>query len=464
MRKYSIIVSVFSILASAFCIISLSATSFASVALLPLAFAAVFPMFFPLSYLNKNAHITIVLVYLLFFIRMVFLPVFGIIDGYFVLGSNTALNKYCNKAVLLAIYEFLAVTISLYLLTLSRKTTIVRSNLSLSGNRFIYILLVLVGAVLFFTVGRNMDLFEFGFKAVGGDFERSGDIEDRGIVHLLISAGILFLFLLVESFFSKKYNAHHHKQYVLYAIIIAMIMVSIITGERRTSQIYKGFACIWLLIGLYPLYTKRISRSLILVAAIVIAGMTLYKQYHAFLYDSYAEALGNASRVGMGTGTLDAYFYGVNTISKNLAFSDSGYVDFSNLLYDFVRNIFGVNFFVPRGIPLTSELYNLTLSSGESATGYLLSSVGYGYSYFGGLLAPVFSCLNVLILIILERLMRSTSSIEMSYVWAFLFMRFGFGFLGSFPPLLNLTTRNLFVNGGIVLVASFFNKSIKRVS
>ena len=128
-------------------------------------------------------------------------------------------------------------------------------------------------------------------------------------------------------------------------------------------------------------------------------------------------------------------------------------------LPSFVRNIFGLNYIIPRGYPLTSELYNLTLSYGEEETGYLLSSVGYGYAFLGVGLAPIFTCFNVFVMLLLERAMRTTSSIEMSYIWAFLFMRFSFGFLGSFPPLINLTSRMLLVNGGIVLVAAFFNKS-----
>ena len=200
---------------------------------------------------------------------------------------------------------------------------------------------------------------------------------------------------------------------------------------------------------------------MVIVAAVIIAGMTLYKQYHAFLYETYAEALTHARGVGMSTGMLDAYFYGINTISKNLAFADKGQFSITNLLYDFARNTFGLNYIVPRGYPLTSELYNLTLSYGEAETGYLLSSVGYGYAFLGFGLAPVFTCFNVLIMLWLEKAMRSTSSIEMSYIWAFLFMRFSFGFLGSFPPLINLTSRMLLVNGGIVLIATFFNKPKK---
>ena len=191
-------------------------------------------------------------------------------------------------------------------------------HLALSGNRLIYWALVLIAVILYYRVGRNLGMFEFGVKSIGGEYERSGDVELGGIDRLLIGTGVNFLFFLFISYFSKRYLICHNQKYVVFSIVVAMIMICIITGERRTSQIYKGFACIWLLIGLYPSYKKKISGSLLMVAALVIAGMTLYKQYHAFLYDSYAEALSHASGIGMSTCILDAYFYGVNTISKNL--------------------------------------------------------------------------------------------------------------------------------------------------
>lgn len=462
MKNSHIIVSAISFIAAIYCIAALP-SGFKTVAMLPLFFSVGFMFLFPMSFRSASSKITVALVYSLFFMRMVFIPVYGIIDGYFSGEVNSTLANYCSMSVGLSLYEFVIVCVILSLAVFNKKSSIAPRSLSLAGNKTIYSIIILVALVLFVTRGRNMGFFEFGFKSIGGDLERSGDVEEGGILRMLISLGITFFYLLLTSHFAKRYRSTSAQKYVTYSIIIAMVMISIISGERRTSQIYKGFACIWLLIGLYPFYKKKVTSSLVIVAAVVIAGMTLYKQYHAFLYETYAEALTHARGVGMRTGMLDAYFYGINTISKNLAFADMGHLSITNLLYDFARNTFGINYIVPRGYPLTSELYNLTLSYGEAETGYLLSSVGYGYAFLGFGLAPVFTCFNVLIMLWLEKAMRSTSSIEMSYIWAFLFMRFSFGFLGSFPPLINLTSRMLLVNGGIVLIATFFNKSKNRV-
>ena len=462
MKSSRIIVSAFSFIAAVYCLAALP-SGFKSVAMLPLVFPVFFMFLFDASFRNTSSRITVALVYSLFFMRMVFIPIYGIFDGYFDGEVNATLSQYCSKSVMLALYEYVIVCVILFISVTNKKGVISPKTLNLAGNKAFYYIIILVALVLFVARGRHMGFFEFGFKSIGGDLERSGDVEEGGILRLIISLGITFFYLLVTSHFAKKYRSTSSQKYVTYSIIIAMVMISIISGERRTSQIYKGFACIWLLVGLYPFYKKKVTSSLVIVAAVVIAGMTLYKQYHAFLYETYAEALTHARGVGMSTGMLDAYFYGLNTISKNLAFADMGHLSITNLLYDFARNTFGLNYIVPRGYPLTSELYNLTLSYGEAETGYLLSSVGYGYAFLGVGLAPLFTCFNVLIMVLLEKAMRSTSSIEMSYIWAFLFMRFSFGFLGSFPPLINLTSRMLLVNGGIVLIASFLNNANKKV-
>lgn len=463
MKNSHIIVATISFIASLYCLVVLP-NGFTAVAMLPFFFSIVFLFLFPSSFRNRTSRITVALVYFLFFVRMVFIPVYGIFDDFFVGDVSSTLSEYCSLSVGLSLYEFLIVCFILALLVSKKKNDTVKRTLNLAGNKTFYTVIILVALALFVTRGRHMGFFEFGFKSIGGDLERSGDIEEGLLLRSIIGLGITFFYLLLTSHFAKRYRATSSQKYVTYSIIISMVMISIISGERRTSQLYKGFACIWLLVSLYPLYRKRTTRSLVLVAGIVIAGMTLYKQYHAFLYDTYAEALSHARSVGMSTGMLDAYFYGLNTISKNIAFADMDHLTISNLLYDFARNTFGVNYIVPRGYPLTSELYNLSLSYGEAETGYLLSSVGYGYAFLGVGLAPMFTCFNVLVMFLLERAMRTTSSIEMSYIWAFLFMRFSFGFLGSVPPLINLSSRVLFMNGGLVLAASFFRNTVKRAA
>ena len=209
---------------------------------------------------------------------------------------------------------------------------------------------------------------------------------------------------------------------------------------------------------MFPSAQKRINRAIIGAAVFVLIMMTVYKHFNAFLYDSYSEAIENASfNEVFSPGMFDAYFYGINTIVKNINFGEISQLGIFHSLYDLARCTFGLNFCVPRNIGLTSELYNLYLYGGEQSHGYLLSSIGYGYIYLGIVLAPLFSCINIICLMFFERKMKTATSVEMTYIWAFVFMRFGFGVLGSLPPLVSLITRYLFFSGSIYLLAKKIN-------
>ena len=236
-------------------------------------------------------------------------------------------------------------------------------------------------------------------------------------------------------------------------------MVCIIVGERRTSQLYIAFASCWLLIRLFP-YQKRSIISFVGGAAvIVISIMTIYKQFHAFLYGSYIEALQNTSMSkGMSPELLDAYFYGIDTVIKNISYGKVANLGIGNLLYDFVRSTFGLHFLFKGDGLMTSQAYNMYIYSGNQTTGLLISSIGYGYIYFGFILAPIFTCINLIIMCSIEKRMRICDSIEMAYIWAFIFMRFGFGFLGAIPPLINIATQTLLIKGGIYFAARYIIK------
>ena len=187
--------------------------------------------------------------------------------------------------------------------------------------------------------------------------------------------------------------------------------------------------------------------------------MTIYKQFHAFLYGSYIEALQNTTvDRGLSPGLLDAYFYGVETIVKNISYGQVANLDFGDMLYDFVRSAFGLHFLFKGDTLLTSQSYNMFIYSGEQATGLLLSSVGYGYIYFGTILSPIFTCINIMLMGGIEKKMRLSDSIEMTYIWAFIFMRFAFGFLGAMPPLINIATQTLLIDGGVYMFAKNITK------
>lgn len=456
MKSLKILIFI-SIILSTFSCLLCQNQSYSTLFILPVTF--LFCLIFLLSGIERRFNsITIGIIGILLWVRLVLIPLLGVFDYNYQIKCTDNSNTM-NMAVLLCVYESIIVSFVTFLLSKKRVVTTYICQRELFGNRIVYILFIVFAIVIFGAIGKDMHLFEFAIKSIGqGERTEEGLSANILLVRQIISSGLLFLFFYIVDNFRRKYLKYRNLKYVIYSLFCAVLMVCIIVGERRTSQIYIAFSSCWLLIHLFPKFKSKILGTIVSAAIIVLVMMTVYKHFNAFLYDSYVEAVKHGDmESGFSASMFDAYFYGIGTIKKNIDFGN--YVNLSILgcLYDLARCTFGLNFIVPRNMGLTSELYNLYLYGGEQTHGYLLSSVGYGYIYFGPILAPIFSCINVLALSFFEKKMKTARSIEMTYIWAFVFMRLGFGFLGSLPSLVSLITRYLFFNWSLYFVAKKIN-------
>ena len=112
-----------------------------------------------------------------------------------------------------------------------------------------------------------------------------------------------------------------------------------------------------------------------------------------------------------------------------------------------MRSIFGLHFLIKDSGFTTSQLYNLSIYGYGQTNGYLFSGIAYGYAYFGLILSPLMPLFNVSMMAGIEKIMNKCCSIEMSYVYALIFIRFAFGFEGECAPLINMVTRTLIIYG-----------------
>lgn len=398
---------------------------------------------------------------------MVMLPFYGTVSG--VYSSQSAapeLQQFLLSSIFLCLYDSFAIFI--LLLVVSTKITNSPRLLvtgGLYGQKGVYIVLCLIALLVFVTVGRHMHLFDFAIKPVGDGLEREGDIVDSRalLIGSIVGTGVTFLFFLLLNRFHKQYNRTLSDKYFVFSIICALLIISIITGERRTSQLYKGFASAYVLLSLYPQKSRKTLSTIGIFVFIILALMTVYKQFNAYMYDSYSEAMQNASlNKGLSYKAIDSYFYGISTIATNLYYGQQMNLGASQLIYDFFRNVFGINFFIHDDKLLTTQTYNMVIYSGEQTTGLLLTSVGYGYLFGGFLLAPFATIFNVLIMLFFERCLRNSKTIEWQYVFAFVFIRFAFGVLSATPPLINLISRLLVINGSIIIIARMIKNFVIR--
>lgn len=434
--------------------------------LLPTTFLIIY-LFILIITINKNVFkVTAAFFIGLSWIRYVLIPMVtsftGIYNGVaYIYTSQSSIRL----AILLVSYE-LIITSSLLLFLIKLNENKITLNheskrLKLGGNKYIYIIVILVALILYLTIGKSYDLINFIVLSVGSS-ERIGDIDSTFLIFIrqIITSAIIFLFIIVTDWSKKKFDQTKKTKYVNIALIIALVNVSIIVGERRTNQVYTALIVIFILVQTFEKYSKKIIILITSVAVGVLAFMSIYKHFGAFAYDSYSEAIQSSNfTLEFINETLQAYFFGTQNVAAVIEFSKNINLDFSNLIFDFTRSTFGLSFLVKGKGTLTSELFNTYIYGSQTATGHVISGVGYGYIFFGSLFSPLIVCMNLFIATKLENLFKKTQMFEMKYVYGYMLIRFITNIFVNTAPLISLASNMLLTTGLIYFVASIFRKN-----
>lgn len=431
--------------------------------LLPLAFLIAI-LFLYLSQKRKlDFSLTVFGYVFLSFLRLVLLPLIGSISGYYNITPSFVNVSSINLGILLMIVEHFTVSIFIFFLNYKfSKTSYKHSSIyKLYGSKIGYIAFVFIAFLLFVFLGRNLNLFSFVFISL--DQTRVGDIADFDSLWIrsFISYGIDFLYILLIVILKNRFIKFRSKKYYYLSVILSMVMIFIIVGERRSSQIYTAFAVGFILYLFYPKQRKTSIRIVFMTMLITLFFMTIYKSYNAFLYDSYTDVISNLNiDLYKYSSILDSNFFGPNVIGRNLSNSTSSVFSFQQLSYDFFRSIFGLSQLLKSYSYTTTQLYNLTIYNGASTSGYLYSSIAYGYYYFGFVFSYIFSFFSILIAFYLESRMKRTKYIEFAFLWTILFARSIMTIYSEPTTFINYSTR-YFVIFMLVVLTSRFIKLLK---
>lgn len=422
--------------------------------------------------LNKGRFLITLYSYLILsMIRMVIIPLFSSLSGLY----NGVSYIYSSMdsiqlAVFLVVYEFIITSIFLSLITNSKNNkyygkSIDNGNLHLEGSKVIYGLFIFMALGLYVLIGRNLNLIQF-FVMSTDSAERYGDVTSTYLVLLrqLFKGSLIFLFTWFTSFCQKKYNFTKKNKYVYYAILLGILNVGVIVGERRSEQIYTSLVVIFILIKVFKEHRKMIVTTILSTALTVLLFMSIYKHFAASAYGSYTEAM-QASTMDLNffTETLQSYFFGTQNVAVVIEMKKHLDLDILNMLYDFGRSIFGFSFILKNKMVMTTEYFNTFIYGVTKANGHVISGVGYGYYYLGSLLAPLIVCLNIYISIKLEKKFNNTDSYEMKYILGYMLLRFTTNIFVNTPPLISLSTIMFGTVGFVYFVAKLFNSN-KRTS
>lgn len=425
--------------------------------LLPMVFLLVYGFVYAPMVKEKSIRLSVAAIILFSWLRCAIMPAVGSLSGYYMFLTSYSTVSSTRKAIILMAIEQIVIAVFLLFITQGKRrdTKQFEPDLKMHGSIPAYLIFIVFALAFFFVYGETAQV-EFFVKSVAGSV-RSGDSVDTAarLATSIFRGGLLYLFLIITEKMRQAYERKDRSLYVNIALLGAVLLVGVIVGERRTSQIYTAFCTIWLLARVFPTRNKRIVITVVSAAGFVLAMLSIYKFFNAFLYDSYSAAFSGVNvDLYWLSSTLDSYFHGIRVVARNIGFADIANLGIKNFFFDIGRSTFGLSFFIKSGgMMTTSELYNSTLYGGSQSTGMLFSSVAYGYEYFGFLFAPLVTCINVWIIVKLEGLLRRCRSIEMNYILSYVFVRFAFGVFANPAPLLS-TASTFFVIQGLVFLAS----------
>ncbi|WP_301405341.1 hypothetical protein [Enterococcus entomosocium] len=431
---------------------------------LPFIFLVLFFLFY-YDYIESNSNPFVIYgIIIMQWIRFVLMPPFcamaGNDNGMIYINPTVSSLKL---AIFFMVIEFLGVSILVKLLVKKNKPKLNKSY-SITGNRIVYGLFFAFSFLLYFAFARGSNLVRFIMIDVG-EGERIGDVTnfiDLIIRQFVLCSFILFFVVSVNHFWIK-YLKTSKKKYFYFSLVIALINVSIIVGERRSAQVYAALCSIWILIILFPKFKNLIITYILVTVGIILFFMSVYKFFGAFLYDSYTEALSNSTLdTGFIAQTLQSYFFGPENIAISIDFFNGFNTNIFQLFFDFLRSIFGLNFIFKDMGTITSIPFNTFVYGFYQETGHVLSGAAYSYGFFGPLFIPLISSINIVLAILIENLLYRVKSLEVIYILVYILSRFITNLFVNTPPLINQATLMGFTCLMVVILANIFNLKINK--
>lgn len=416
---------------------------------------------------TKKYKITVYSIIVLSWLRLVVLPLLSAISGQYGGASYIYVSQDSLQfANYLIIYEFIVTSFFLFFV-IHLKSNFkyggfnLRDKIQLYGNKTVYGLFILVSFLLYITIGRQMNLLEFFVISINTS-ERFGDITSTPLVLLrqIFKVSMIIIFVWCTSYFYNRFKATMNRKYVLYAVILAIINVGVIIGERRSEQLYTLLVIVFILTKIFKDHRKKIIVSVSIATGIVLLFMSIYKHFAAFYYGSYMVAFSTSnSDVSWLSETLHLYFFGTQNVAVAIELKDAVNLNILNMLYDFGRSFFGLSFLFKDKMIMTTEYFNTFIYGVDKAGGHVISGVGYGYIYLWALFSPAIVCLNIFIAIKLEKWFNNTESFEVKYIVGYMLVRFATNIFVNTPPLVSLSTIMLFTGGLLFIVARFFRNN-----
>lgn len=398
------------------------------------------------------------------FLRLVIIP-FSIIISKDKFIDNYPIGKsFFNNSIGIIGIEYLIGALFIMFLTLflNKEKNKKDNNFKVIGSTYFYVFIVIVSFILLvmFPSARETISFLIIRTDASGRVNENVDSFDV-LIRTLFQFSLIIIFIISSYIFYLKYLKNPKFIYTIIPLILGVINISIIIGERRSYQLYTLLSILAIVSILYKKHSNRINTILFLVGSIVFIGVTLYKELYIFNFTSYSQALSSSNVTNMHlTDTLQSYFYGPHNVSGFIEYSKMFGPNYKDYFMDILRSTFGINFIVPDNYLLISQRFNLYLYDNSQMTGHLISSSSYGYGIFGYFF-PIVIIVNISLIALVEYLLRKTNYLEIYFVLFYVLMRMLFNLFSNTAQLVNHASMILLIYG-VIIIASYFSKRLLK--
>lgn len=434
--------------------------------LLPLAYGIIYFLFLS-TVIRRQFSIFTATLMLMSYVRYVLLPVGMVLSGKY---SGKSLSDPSANSVLLAlmlmIYELFA--LSFLLLYLSNKRSFNHTNDNVDdfgkrvfienysrGGKLVFVLFGAFSLALVAMIPHTIVNFNFivPTSLTIKNMSNTGTMEQIATVCLSVTKQLLFLSIAIKCY--NLNNSHNSFLWKFIALIAVLLNSCIYTGTNRSDFILMTIASFLFYLLLFPSMKKVVVPIIFVIIGVALPALSAFRKagiidlsngfngFIASLTDIMWGYSGGPYNVAIATEAAHMYPEGRNIL---------------NLLYDFLRPIFGINL-VMQKLPLTySNVYfNYRYYMTEKVT-QILPMVGEGYFYFGALGAPLITMLFGWLGLKLSDIRKKTCDPMILYFLTITCCRLGFIMGQNATIQMNDLSFNLFVP--IVLIYSSKKVSI----
>lgn len=397
---------------------------YALIPFLPLTFI-IMSSILPLIYQYIFKYISITLLLLGYFFKMVILPMVIMLGNYQSLIRN--INVYINmdKAILLMSYEFICVFL---MMTLSAGKLNIQEKFS--DNKVLFInntskaFKLIIGTLVLFE--GSCHLLYPQFKYYTSFFIKVSESEK--IAHSILMSSIketvpsviywiyIFIFnilqiivpmLILQWIKNRCVKKNRERLGVLISVIIVGIVGLTMTSEKANSIL----AAIALLVFMCYIYPKKAK---ILVGFMIIAGgITVFG---GLIIKSGINVSVNQGEYESLSGMLQSYFNGPANVATALAMQQ--FEGMKIFISDLGNNTPFLGFLFNH-LPTSAKNFNYTLYGTWNQADQIIPIIGQGYYYFGIIFAPVFSVVIGWIAIKMERNYLCSKEIDKKYIYIY---------------------------------------------